>query len=110
MQEIAARDRFVLGQSKDCRSYGPCGMNDGAEVCVVEVEDVGTHSVCKRRVHHIEALFTAQDAGLPGATERTEGGEGHLYGVVTRPTDRACHPIQQRARRFLADCWRGFVG
>src|SRR5204863_6087685 len=75
VQEIAARDGFVFCQGEDRRGHGACGMNDGTEVGVVEVEDVGAHSVGERRVHHIEALFTSEDTGLRGSGERGESGE-----------------------------------
>ena len=45
-----------------------------------------------------------------GPENGREGGKSPLHGFVMRSADRAGHPIEQRARRFLADRVCGFVG
>ena len=54
-------------------------MDDGAQVRVVEVEDVRADAVHQRGVHHVDALVPAEHGGL----RRPENGDSALIAIST---------------------------
>src|SRR5262245_54411405 len=78
-------------------------MNDVARMCIVIVENVRADAIDQRCIQNIEPFFSAKNAGLWGPGKRRHGGKRDVYRFVTRAAERAAHPIQQRACRFLSN-------
>src|SRR5262249_6363844 len=77
-------------------------MNDVPRMRVVVIEHMRADAVDESGVHDVESFLTAENAGLRRAGKRRESRHSDADCFVPRSTNRASHPIEQRARRFLA--------
>src|SRR5947207_10221430 len=84
-------------------------MNDVPRMRVVVIEHMRADAVDESGVHDVESFVTAENAGLRRAAKWRKSRHSDADCFVPRSTNRAAHPIEQRARRFLA-YRRGKVG
>ena len=103
VEEVAPGHRAMLREREERRDDRPGRMDDGLQVRVVEVEHVRADAVHQRRVQDVQPLAAAEHRGLRGSRERRERGDRRIERLVTRAADRAAHPVEQRALRFLPD-------
>ncbi len=102
VDEVAAAEFAVFRQRQQRRDNGCGRVHRRGQVGVVEVEHVRADAVQQRGVHGVEPLLAAEQAGLRRAGKRGYGGECDLHRLMPRAADGDTHPVQQRARHFLA--------
>jgi hypothetical protein len=110
VQEIAARHGLHFGESENRGRDGPCRMNHGLQVRVVEVEHVRAHAVHERRRERVQALTPPEDGRLRRAGKWREGGDRAVERFVTCPAERAADPVDDRAAGFFQDGFGNVVG
>src|SRR5262249_46004785 len=89
VQEVAAADRTMLGQSEDRRGDRAGRMDDGFQMRVVEVEDMAGNAVEQGGMEDVEPVRAPEHARLRGADEGAERGQRDVEGRMRRATDRA---------------------
>src|SRR5436309_14120744 len=77
-------------------------MNNVPRMRIVVIEHMRADAVDESGVYDVESFVTAENAGLRRAGKWRESRHNDGDCFVPRSTNRAAHPIEQRARRFLA--------
>ena len=106
MNERAAMHRTVFREREERGGHGPRGMNHRAQVRIVEVERVRGHAVEQRGMQDVDALAASENACLRWPEEGFERGERVFDSRMAGRADRAAHPVQDRALRFVRDLHR----
>ena len=85
-------------------------MDDGAQMRVIEVENVGTDAIEESGVQYIEHLGAAQNTGLSRTAKRPQSGNGDVQGLMARATYGTAKPIEKCSTCFAANGVRQCVG
>src|SRR5215831_19552824 len=94
---------MMFAESQNRGDHRTGGMNDVARMRIVVIENVRADAVDQRCIQNIESFFSAKNAGLCRPGKKSHRRNGNAYRFVTRAAQRAAHPIQKRACRFLSD-------
>jgi hypothetical protein len=94
VHEIRTGDRAILREREDGRCDWPGRVNDGAQVRVIEIENMRTDAVHERGMHDVHALAAPQDGSLRGAREWGERTDGDIHGRMARAADGAPCPVE----------------
>ncbi len=84
-------------------------MNDGAQVGIVVVKNVGADAVDHGGIQDVEAFAPPQNAGLGWSGKWSQGGHRIVDSRVMRGADGDAHEIQQRPDSLLAHRGRQVV-
>ena len=106
IHEITARDRPMLAESQDRGDDRAGRMNDVSRMGIVVVQNMRADAVDQSGVQDIEPLLSSEDARLCGPRKRCERRHRNVDGFMMRTANRASNPVEQGARRFLANGWR----
>ena len=79
-------------------------MNDGVQMGIVEIEQIGRYRVEERRAHRIDPLGAPDHRRRGGAAERHQHAQCRGDGRVVRRAQRGREKIQDRAFRFVFLC------
>src|SRR5262249_53601681 len=78
-------------------------MNDRPEMCVVEIEGMRRDPVHQRPEHDVQAIAAPQHSCIAWPRKRSPRGDGSFDRLMTRPSNRAADPVEQRPRGFGFD-------
>jgi len=103
VEEFGAGDFLVLGEGEEGGGNGAGGVDDGFEVGVVEIEDMGGDAVDHGRVEGVELFAAAEEGGFGGRDEGGEGGDGVGHGWFAGATEGTAGPVDEGADAFAAN-------
>jgi hypothetical protein len=81
-------------------------VDDGAQMRIVEVEDVRANPVDQGRLQRIKALRAPENGGLWTPGERLECCNRYPDCIVARPADRASDPVAEGSNSLTSDLIR----
>src|SRR5690606_24347603 len=103
VDDSAAAGADMFRQSEYRRTHRSGGMDDGFEVCVVEVKRMRSDAVDQRCIRDVDPLLTPKYGGLRCGLQDADGGKCGLCRFVTGGAHSAAQPIQEAAMRFMFD-------